>query len=187
MVTTNWKEYLLNKFSDEKKFKIEQFDREHISFEKFRVTSKDHHCETEIVFQIFKDTDFSEVFDVHFNNPNSPALTDSNINDKYGFDGINSTFNKENEDNMNDLLDIPLRHGWTERTFFYDGKEIKTECIWKRDGNLLTIPIKQNYLDNIGCLLFPLAYLKIVLTNHKLKNKTKAKQVDQVIKPMLEN
>lgn len=182
---TNWKEYLQTKFSDDKKFHMKEFSDN--NFDVFQISSANNKSETQIIFKVFKNTNYSNVFNVQFLNPNSPILAESDSKDEYGFDGIDDYFSANSIENMDDLLDIPLRHGWTERTTYYNSKEVQTECIWQRDGKIIEIPIKQNYLENYGCLMSLFVLPMIVWTNYKLKNSRKTSYIDKVIKPMLDN
>ncbi|MFV1885501.1 MAG: hypothetical protein ACMZ7B_13510 [Balneola sp.] len=183
----NWKDYFLDKFSDKELFKVELFDLDDKFLENYRVTTNKEDSETEIIYQIHIDgIKYVELFDVHFNNPKSPKLTAENKSNNYGFDGQGSTFNEKNLIELDDWIEIPISKGWTEKTTYYDGQEVKTECIWTQDNKSEVIPIDQKYLDNYGCLLFPIVPFKIILTNRKLKrNIEKVTTVENVIEPMI--
>jgi hypothetical protein len=182
----NWKDYFLDKFSNKELFKIEQFDLDDKFLESYRVTTNNEDNETEIIYQMHIDgIKYVELFDVHFNNPKSPKLTDENKSNDYGFDGRGSTFNKKHLSELDDWIEIPISKGWTEKTTYYDGKEMKTECIWIQDNESVAIAVDQKYLDNYGCLLMPIVPFKIILTNRKLKRNTdKVKVVENVVEPM---
>jgi hypothetical protein len=182
----NWKEYIFNKFGDKSTFIIEQIEKENKSFDIYRVTLINEKSQTEIIVQIFLDTNYTELHDVQFNNPNSPRLTESNKSNDYGFDGLGSTFNQKNLEDLDDWINIPICHGWTEKTIYYQNKELKTNCYWIHHGQTVEIPIKQNYLENLGCLFFPIIPLKIYLTDLKLKrNNDKVRVEEKVIEPMI--
>ncbi len=183
----NWKDYFLDKFSDKELFKVEQFDLDDKFLESYRVTTKQEDSETEIIYQmLIEGIKYVELFVVHFNNPMSPKLTDNNRSNNYGFDGQGSIFNEKHLKHLDDWIEIPISKGWIEKTTYYDGKEIKTECIWTKNNKPQIVPIDQKYLDNYGCLLFPVVPLKIFLTNRKLKrNADKVTVVENVIKPMI--
>ena len=182
----NWKDYFLDKFSDKELFDVEQFDLDNSFLESYRVTSKSGESKTGIIFQMHIDgIKYVEIFDVHFNNPKSPKLENENKSNGYGFDGQGSTFNEKHLKEIDDWIEIPVSKGWTETTTYYDGEELKTECIWIQENKSEIIPIDQKYLDNYGCLLFPIIPLKIFLTNRKLKrNPDKVKIAENVIEPM---
>jgi hypothetical protein len=184
---TNWKEYFNEKFSDTKNFSIEQFDINDENLENYRVTSNDENCDTEIIIRLFKNKkSYLEIFDAYFNNPVSPKLTEDNKSNEFGFDGQGSTFNETNFIDLDDWLNIPIYKGWIERTTFYEDREIKTDCIWNQEDKTEVIPIKQNYLDNIGCLLFFLKPFKIRMMNRKLKlNPDKVRFIENKISPMI--
>lgn len=183
----NWKDYFLDKFSDNELFKVEQFDMDDKFLESYRVTSNKGKSKTEIIYQMHIDgIKYVELFDVHFNNPKSPKLTEENKSNNYGFDGQGSTFSEKHLKDLNNWIEIPISKGWLEKTTYYDGKEIKTECIWTQDNKLEVIPIDQKYLANYGCLLFPIVPLKIFLTNRKLKrNEEKVTVLENTIEPMI--
>lgn len=183
----NWKDYFLDKFSNKDLFIVEQLDLDKIFLESYRVTSKNGECETEIIYQMHIDEiKYIELYDVHFNNPNSPKHTNENKSNQYGFDGQGSTFNEINLINLDEWIEIPLSKGWIEATTFFEGKEIKTECTWTQNNKSVTIPITQEYLEKYGCLLFPIIPLIVFLTNRKLrKNPTKVKVDKKVIPPMV--
>mgnify|MGYP001178210827 CR=1 FL=1 len=183
----NWKDYFLDKFSDKELFKVEPFDLDDRFLESYRVTTNQEDNETEIIYQMHIDgIKYVELFDVHFNNPKSPKLTDENNANNYGFDGRGSTFNEKHLKDLDDWIEIPISKGWIEKTTYYDGKEIKTECIWIQDNKSQVIPIGQKYLDKYGCLLFLIVPLKIFLTDRKLKrNAEKVTVVENVIEPMI--
>jgi hypothetical protein len=180
----NWKEYFKDKFSNTKYFSIEQFDKNDENLEKYRVTSIDKNCQAEIIVSFFKkDESYFEIFDIHFNNPNSPKLTEDNKLNEYGFDGKGTTFSQKNLRAIDDWINIPVFKGWIEQTIFYDDQEIKSDCIWIQDNKEEVIPIRQNYLDNSGCLLFFLIPIKITIMNRKLKsnpNKIKIKKTELI-------
>jgi hypothetical protein len=181
----NWKEYLFDKFPDGD-FLVEQIDKGNDSIESYSIKRKNSTNQTEIVFEIFKTDDYKELFNVLFYNPDSPMLNESNEQDKYGFDGQGSTFDKENLLQLNDWLQIPLIHGWTERTTYYVDRPIKTDLIWIQRGKLTEIPLKQNYLDKFGCLTFPIIPFVTWWTNWKLKHMTKQVRIDErIIRPMI--
>jgi hypothetical protein len=184
----NWKDYFLDKFSNKELFKVEQFDLDNRFLESYRVTTNNEDSETEIIYQIHIDgIKYVELFDVHFNNPKSPNLTKENKLNNYGFDGLESTFNEKHLKDLDDWIEIPISKGWIEKTTYYDGKEIKTECIWIQNNKSEVIPIDQKYLDNYGCLLFPIVPLKIFLIDIKLKrNVDKVTLVENHIEPMIQ-
>ena len=182
----NWKDYFLDKFSDNELFEVEQFDLDNGFLESYRITTQFGEKETEIVFQMLIDEiKYVELFDIHFNNPKSPKLTIANKKD-YGFDGEGSTFNEINLKEIDDWIEIPISKGWIEATTYFNDKEIKTECTWTQNEKSETIEIDQKYLENYGCLLFPIVLVKIFLTDMKLKrNPNKVKVIKNVIEPMI--
>jgi hypothetical protein len=186
IIYDNWKDYLIKKFQSDETYNVEEFDVENDYIESYKITLKNKTSDTEIIFQIFKkEIPYVEIHDVVFNNPKSPKLTEDNLKNSYGFDGVNSVFNKENLVNIEDWLDIPLKYGWKEKTTFFNGKELKTNAIWRQDGKIHEIPIRQNYLDKFGCLTFPLVPFVIFWNSQKLKmypKKTETKIIE--IKPM---
>jgi hypothetical protein len=165
----NWKEYLFDKFPGSD-FLVKQNDKGNDFIESYSIKRKNSTSQTEIVFQIFKTDDYKELFNVLFCNPDSPMLSESNDQDKYGFDGQGSTFDKENLVHLDDWLQMPLVHGWTEKTTYYRDRPIKTDLIWIQGGQLTEIPLKQNYLDKFGCLTFPIIPFVTWWTNWKLKH-----------------
>lgn len=185
-IYNNWKDYFIDKFSDNELFEVEQFDLAEGFLESYRITSKFGESETEIIFQMHIDgIKYVELFDIHFNNPKSPKLTNANKND-FGFDGQGSTFSEKNLKEIDDWIEIPISKGWTETTICFNDKEIKTECTWTQNNKSITIPIDQKYLENYGCLLFPIIPIKVFLTNIKLKkNSDKVKITKNIIEPIL--
>jgi len=183
----NWKDYFLDKFSDNDLFDIKQFDVDDSFLESFRVTANSGESQTEIIYQMHIDgIKYVELFDVHFNNPMSPKLENKNKSNDYGFDGQGSTFNEKHLKEIDDWIEIPISKGWTETTTHFDGKEIKTECTWIQNNKSTIIPIDQKHLDNYGCFLFPIVPVKIFLTNRNLKKKhDKVKLVEHLIEPMV--
>lgn len=180
----NWKDYLFEKFTDSD-FVVEHLDDKYDIIERYSIKRKNSSITTEIVFEIFKSDNYKDLFNVLFYNPDSPIWNESNNEDMYGFDGQGSTFNNENVIHLNDWLLIPLKHGWTEKTTYYADKPIKTDLIWIKNGKLIEIPIKQNYLEKFGCLTLPLIPFVIWWTNWKLKQKpTKVRIDERVIAPM---
>jgi hypothetical protein len=181
----NWKEFLFNKFPDSD-FLVQKTDKGDESIESYSIKRKNSTSRTEIVFEIFKTDDFKELFNVLFYNPDSPILNESNDQDKYGFDGQGSTFNSDNMEHLNDWLQIPLIHGWTERTTYCADKPIKTDLIWIQRGKLTVIPLRQNYLDKFGCLILPITPFVTWWTNWKLKHKTADVRIEEkTIGPMI--
>ena len=182
----NWKDYLLHKFP-ETIFNLKQFDLEDEYVESYKVTLKNNLSKTEIIFQIFKNKiPYVEIHDVKFNNPLSPKLTFENTKNPYGFDGVGSEFNLKNLTNINEYLNIPLKYGWKEKTIFFNEKELKTNAIWKQDGKIFEIPIKQNYLKGYGCLSVPIIPIIIFWNSQKIKLfPNKVKSEINVIEPML--
>lgn len=181
----NWKDYLRERFPD-KDFSVDKKDDKNNVIESYSIKSKNTSSQTEIVFEIFKSDTYKELYNVQFFNPNSPILNESNDKDNYGFDGQESTFNKENIAHLEDWLLIPITHGWTERTTYYSDKPVKTELIWFQRGKMTEIPLKQNYLEKFGCLTFPIIPVVIWWTNWKLKHWTeKIKVNEKIIGPMI--
>ena len=170
IVYENWKDYLVKKFQNDETYNVEEFDKENDYIESYKITLQNKTSETEIIFQIFKkEIPYVEIHDVVFNNPKSPKLTEDNLKNIYGFDGVGSVFNKENLENIEDWLNIPLKYGWKEKTIYFNGRELKTNAIWKQNGKIHEIPIRQNYLDKFGCLTFPLVPFIIFWNSQKLK------------------
>ncbi len=182
----NWKEYLFKKFSDSGIFQVDLVDNEDEFIETYSIKRKDSHSNTEIIFEIFKSDNYTELFNITFYNPDSPIHNEENKLDIHGFDGQGSTFNDESIEHHDDWLNIPLIHGWTEKTTFYKDSPVKTELIWIQNGKTVEIPLKQNYLDNLGCLFFPFVPIVIWWTHLKLKmNKDEVKIDQRIIKPMI--
>ena len=181
----NWKEFLFNKFPDSD-FLVKQTDKGNEYIESYSIKRKNSTSQTEIVFEICKTDDYKELFNVLFYNPDSPMLNESNEQDKYGFDGQGSTFDSVNLEHLNDWLQIPLIHGWTEKTTYYADRPIKTDLIWIQKGKRTEIPLKQNYLDKFGCLVFPIIPFVVWRTNWKLKHKTAEMRIEEkTIGPMI--
>lgn len=109
----NWKDYFLDKFSDNELFKVEQFDMDDKFLESYRVTSNKGKSKTEIIYQMHIDgIKYVELFDVHFNNPKSPKLTEENKSNNYGFDGQGSTFSEKHLKDLDDWIEIPISKRW---------------------------------------------------------------------------
>jgi hypothetical protein len=178
----NWKEYFDYKFADKDKFLIEQFDKDNTFINSYKVTSTNLNCKTEIVFKIVKDNDFTDIFDLHFNHPNSPIWTESNLDNKYGWDGMGTNFISKHLIEVDKWIDIPLYHGWTETTFYFDGQEVKTEAKWYPDYR--SIPIKQNYLRT-GCLMTPIVLFQLLGNWQWKKFPNRMREDKKVIAPML--
>ncbi|MGQ7947580.1 hypothetical protein [Flavobacterium sp. WC2509] len=189
IIYDNWKDYFIKKFSENNIFDIQEFDVENEYVESYNITLKDKSSKTEIIFQIFKkDIPYLELHDIRFNNPNSPKLTENNTKDPNGFDGVGSEFNLKNVIDVEDWLNIPLNYGWKEKTTYYNGKELKTEAIWKQNGKISEIPIKQNYLEKYGCLSFPIVPFAIFWNSQKIKLFPKKIEIKIIeIEPMINN
>jgi hypothetical protein len=156
----NWKEYFQLKFLNNPSFKVDVIEEDII--EGYRITSAYDTSQTEILFKIFSDNgQYQELFDVHFNNPDSPDLASENSKNTSGFDGQGSTFNQKNLNDLDDWITIPINKGWIERTTYLDNKKIKTDCVWVQNGDEVIIPIKSHYLDGYGCLMIPIVPIKI--------------------------
>ncbi len=181
----NWKEYLTYKFPNSE-FTVERIDEDDKFLESYRITRTDNASETEIIFRIHIDgIDYVELFDVHFNHPKSPELTNENKNNDYGFDGQGSTFSQKHVEELEDWLAIPIERGWTERTTYINNKKIKTECIWLQRGKENAIPIKQDYLNNYGCLMAPIIPLKTFLIARKIRQHPEQVKIqEETIEPM---
>jgi hypothetical protein len=189
-IINNWKEFVFEKFGDNNIFLIEKKLHTNPHIDEYQVSIKDKSNETKIIFQLNNWNSAKwRIYNVFFSNPNSPKLTDSNRSEKNrDFDGEDSIFNQHNLIEIEDWIKIPLYYGWKERTTFYNEVEIKTDCFWIQDGNIEEIPIKQNYLNNYGCMLFPFIPIKIWLTNRKLKRNSDKVRIEQhIIQPMLPN
>lgn len=182
----NWKDYFFDKFSDREKYEIEHFDKGNKHIENYRVTLKYLTSKTEIIFQIFTEKiPYVEIFDVHFNHPDSPVLTSENKSNNYGFDGLGSAFNYENLADLDDWINIPLYRGWTEKTTYFKGKPNRTDAIWFQAGKTREIPLTQNYLKKYGCLMFPIVPFIILWNSKQLQwNKDKITTDVKVIPPM---
>ncbi len=179
----NWMDYFHYKFGNENIFSIELFDKEIIRLISYRITLKDKKCKTEIIFILFH---YLEIFDVYFNHPDSPKLRRNNQANKYGFDGVGSAFNLKNVKDVDEWINIPLYHGWIERTTLYDSQKHKTDCVWQQGDKVIACPIEQNYLDDYGCLLFPIIPIVISIWDFKLKrNKEKITVKENIIEPMI--
>ena len=181
----NWKEYIDEKFADKSLFVVEQFDKDNEHIISYRIKSTDHNCKTEIIVKLFIEKDFSEVFDIHFNHPDSPFWTEENNKNNYGWDGQGGSFTLEDLIDADEWIDIPLFYGWTETTFYFDNIEIKTEAEWYPQKNK-PIPITQNYLSRYGCLTFPIVpfviwYKSWLWKRHPERMKTIVKKIPAMI------
>ncbi|WP_436516113.1 hypothetical protein [Ekhidna sp. To15] len=111
---TNWKDYLEQKFMVDPTFKVDQIDKDDKFLESYRITIADESSDTEIIFRTHIDgIKYVELFDVHFNNSESPELSNGNKNNAYGFDGQGSTFNQKHINELEDWLAIPIERGWS--------------------------------------------------------------------------
>lgn len=181
----NWKEYFDDKFSDKSLFIVEQFDKDNKNIYSYRITSTNENCKTEIIVQLFIDNDFAEVFDIHFNHPDSPIWTTENKKNNYGWDGQGCSFTLKDLIDSDDWINVPIFHGWTETTFYFDNVEVKTEVYWYPMENG-TIPISQIYLNNFGCLTFPIVpfviwYKSWLWKNHPERMKTIERKIPAMI------
>lgn len=182
---SNWKDYIDQKFADRTVFNIEQFNKDNEDLLSYRVTSTDLIIKTEIIIELLYERDLLEVYDIHFNHPDSPKLMEEHKANEYGWDGQGSDFNFENLKNADDWIDVPLKYGWTETTFYFDDKEVKTEAEWKGKINS-SYPIKQNYLDPYGCLVFPVVPIVIWYKHWYWKrNPDRMRKAIKIIPPML--
>jgi hypothetical protein len=180
----NWKDYFETKFGDKTLFQFKQIDEDNQYLYSIVYESTNEEIETSIVVRIFYADNFTEIHDIYFTNPNSPKWTLENEQNSHGWDGQGSTFNYENLVEVEEWLDIPLNLGWTETTYFFDGIEKKTEISWTNGGNH-SIIIKQNYLENYGCLMFPI--VPFVIMSNSIIWKIYPNRItkeDRVVKPV---
>lgn len=181
----NWKEYIDDKFADGSLFVVEQYDKGNKVISSYRITSRDRTCETEVIVRIIIDDDFTKLHDVHFNHPNSPYWSAANKNNPYGMDRHVSIHTWKDLNHVDEWIDVPLFHGWTETTYYFDSIEIKTEAEWypHEKGPIV---LKQDYLSGYGCLTFP--FLSFVIWNRQSywkKHPERMKTVVHVIPAMI--
>lgn len=129
----------------------------------------------------------TELFDVYFINPDSPNLTASNESNVYGLDGFGTEFTRENVKEIDELLNIPIYHGWKERTTFYDNESVRIDYQWQQNGETHELELYDSDSNKYGCLFsFLLIFLENFLHKHKfLKKRTTKRIEEEVIEPMI--
>ncbi|MCM5664405.1 hypothetical protein [Galbibacter mesophilus] len=171
----NWKEFLERKFSDNAIFKIEDKTYD-LSNGVYTITAKG--SETKINF-IWPDKDWLAIEDIQFYNSKvnswSGELLGGN-NPKLG------KFNKENVDFVSQILEIPLKKGWTSTDYYLFGKNFKSIS---REG-MKPNHGKRIWIDyNFGCIgtiLFPFTIIIDFVIDKGVMGDKKI----TVVKPMTE-
>lgn len=160
----NWEEFIYYEFPDNE-FGIEVRETES-NRKEILVTSRHQISKTIIVFY-FVTPEYCRAFFYH---PNSPHHNANNEKEKSGEIGLDDyDFTTENMVHLKNILDIPVKHGWTEKTTQFKGK-LKTSEIRYYDGlEWQIIPIGQNisWFNKAGCLLILFAW-PILLIRDKL-------------------
>lgn len=151
----NWLDYITDKFpADQFIINIEDFPEEKI--DTITVTLKDGSSRTSLVFDIIDNDLCRECFyhpdTVLYNAENNRERNRSLMVSDY-------ELSDENLSAMDDYLDIPLYHGYTERTVYIKGQLRRVDLLY----NGHTIPIYDNTSAG-GCLLsmitWPFKFLK---------------------------
>lgn len=181
----NWKEYVDDKFADRSLFVVEQYDFANKVISSYRIASADRSCETEIIVRILIEDDFTKLHDVHFNHPNSHHWSAMNKSNPYGLDRVVSIFSWKDLNDIDEWIDVPLSHGWTETTYYIDSIEVKTEVNWYPQENG-PIVIKQDHISGYGCLTLPIIPLLIWRKQvHRKKHPERMKTMVHVIPAMI--
>ena len=123
----SWKDFFDLKTQDEKFIKKIEIKG---NLEYHVIEEKQPQIGTEIILIYLRDSNYKDMFDVQFKNPNSPAFSLDQESNPYGFDGIESKFTDKNIKYMEEWIDIPLKHGWTEELVYLNNKHIFSNLAW---------------------------------------------------------
>ncbi len=108
----NWKDYVLDYFSDKSQFHITNDLKNHV----ISISSSDQNIKTKLAF-IFKNDKYDEIEETQFYN-------DLNYNNSYCvqyFGGL--SFSDEDINIINEIIKIPIEKGWLEKDFYFIGKK----------------------------------------------------------------
>lgn len=137
----NWKDYLADKFADTERFFIEAG----MGYA-FVVKDRTGKSSTEITITC-GDSNYLELADVRFRNPESPGWT--LYEDTKG--PVFEIFDPEYRSRVDDWLDIPLKHGWIEEKLYVDGEHVRSVVSFRRGTYKARFSV--NMLPE-GCLVF---------------------------------
>ncbi len=150
---SSWKSYLLNRFSDEKLFKVELTRQEGSPLENYTVTTKKGTSKTKIKFQLFTDPLTTlELMDIYFVNPRASSKKNSAQSILYKFRWQSFKYYDRDFTALEKWLDIPLYHGWMERSIFYKSQLLQTNAIWKKKQGLTEYLLSENLIKSYGLL-----------------------------------
>ena len=171
----NWKEYLESKFSDHSIFTIDDKTND-LSNGVYTVTAIGN--ETEISF-IWPDKDWMAIDDIQFHNPKVNSWSGELLG---GNGPKRGKFNQENIDYVNQVLETPLKKGWTTIDYYLFWKIFKSVT---KEGMNPKVGMKIFTDFNFGCvgiILFPITFIIDIGINTGLIGKEKT----SIIKPMVE-
>ena len=144
MAAENWKEYFHERFAGHEGLRVTDEGNS------TRITSATGESRTTIEI-VYGGGDW-DLHDILFWNPESPASRKSFGRDSAGggFFGSEREFTRENVDENEEWLDVPLCEGWTEEAIFVEGKHVKSILCYVQAGETVEIT---EYMEEVGCLL----------------------------------
>jgi hypothetical protein len=171
----NWKEYLERKFSDHSIFTID--DKTNVkSNGVYTITAKG--SKTGISF-IWPDNDWMTIDDIQFHNSKVKSWSGELLG---GNGPKHGKFNQENIDYVNEVLETPLKKGWTSTDYYLFGKIFKSVSKEGMNPNIGKKILTDYKFGCIGTILFPITFIIDFGINKGLIGKKKT----SIVKPMVE-
>ena len=171
----NWKEYLERKFSDQSIFTIDDKTND-LSNGVYTITAIGN--ETEISF-IWPDNDWLTIDDIQFHNPKVNSWSGELLG---GNGPKHGKFNQENIDYVNQVLETPLKKGWTSTDYYLFSKIFKSVSKEGMNPNVGKRILTDYKFGCIGTILFPITFIIDFGINKGLIGKKKT----SIVKPMME-
>jgi hypothetical protein len=169
----NWKEYLEKKFSDDSLYLIID-NTDNPSDGIYRVVSKTN--KTVIDF-IWPDKHWKTLDDIQYHNESAKGWSGELLG---GNSPKTGRFNKENIENIEQLLEIPLKKGWISEEYYFGNKLFKAVTYENNNGKRKARIFTDFHSGYIGIMLFPLTLLLNITLRFGLIGKKKVVVVEPI-------